>query len=162
VWRFLPAGSVEAVSDSFSSAAAAGPTYPGQRLGLPESGPGSVAGWPRRFAALAVDWAASALAAGVIFGYRWFGATAGEQGWVGFSPLLVFVLEATFLTALLGGSFGQLVLRLAVARLDGKPVTVLHALLRSALICLVVPPLVFNRDQRGLHDLAVNTVTLRR
>jgi len=26
----------------------------------------------------------------------------------------------------------------------------------------VVPPLVFNRDQRGLHDLAARTVTLRR
>jgi hypothetical protein len=30
------------------------------------------------------------------------------------------------------------------------------------LICLVVPPLVFNRDNRGLHDLAVKTVSLRR
>ena len=153
---------MDVVSDSPSPAAAAGSTYPGERLGLPPSGPGSVAGWGRRFAALAIDWVASTLAAGLVFGYQWFGATAGEQGWVGLSPVFVFVLEATLLTALAGGSFGQLALRVVVVRIDNKPVTVLHAFLRSLLICLVIPPLVFNRDQRGLHDLAVNTVTLRR
>jgi uncharacterized RDD family membrane protein YckC len=121
-----------------------------------------VAGWGRRFAALALDWIASGLTAGLLFGYQWFGATASEQGMVGLSPLLVFLLEATFLTALLGGSFGQLALRVAVVRLDGKPVNILQAFLRTLLICLVVPPLVFNRDQRGLHDLAVRTVTVRR
>jgi hypothetical protein len=41
-------------------------------------------------------------------------------------------------------------------------VNLLQALLRTLLICLVIPPLVFNRDQRGLHDLAVGTVTIRR
>ena len=30
--------------------------YPGQRLGLPESGPGSVAGVGRRLGALVIDW----------------------------------------------------------------------------------------------------------
>jgi uncharacterized RDD family membrane protein YckC len=153
---------VERVSDSPSPAAAAGPTYPGERLGLPQSGPGSVAGWGRRFGALAIDWVASGLTAGLVFGYQWFGATAGEQGWVGLSPMLVFLLEATLLTPLLGGSFGQLLLRVGVVRLDGRPVNFLHVFVRTLLVCLVVPPLVFNRDQRGLHDLAVNTVTLRR
>lgn len=84
------------------------------------------------------------------------------RGFVQWAPMLVFLLEAGFLTALMGGSFGQLVCRVAVVRLDGRPVNLLQALLRTALICLVVPPLVFNRDQRGLHDLAVNTVTLER
>jgi uncharacterized RDD family membrane protein YckC len=150
------------VSESRPSPADAGPAYPGERLGLPEQGPGSVAGWSRRFAALAIDWVASGLVAVLLFGYQWFGATAGEQGWVGASPLLVYLLEATLLTALLGGSFGQLALRVVVARVDGKPVTVLHAFVRTVLICLVIPPLVFNRDQRGLHDLAVKTVTVQR
>jgi len=109
-----------------------------------------------------VDWVASTLAAVLFFGYDWFGATASEQGWVGASPLLVFLLEATVLTALVGGSFGQLALRIAVARIDGRPVNLLQALVRTALILLVIPPLVFNRDQRGLHDLAVGTVTLTR
>lgn len=145
-----------------SSSTGAYPAYPGERLGLPRSGPGSVAGWGRRFAALLVDWVASTLVAVLAFGYQWFGATAGEQGWVGATPLLVFLLEATVLTPLAGGSFGQLALRVTVVRLDGRPLNVLEALLRTFLILLVFPPLVFNRDQRGLHDMAVKSVTLRR
>lgn len=141
--------------------AAMEPEYAGQRLGLPPSGPGSVAGWGRRIAALFVDWVGSVLVAAALFGYSQF-ATAGEQGWVGLSPLLVFITEVTLFTAFAGGSFGQLALRVAVVRLDGRPLTILTALVRTLLICLVIPPVVFNRDGRGLHDLAVNTVTLRR
>lgn len=94
-------------------------------------------------------------------------AFIGTDVWTGsglaqWATMGVFLLEATFLTALLGGSFGQLLLRVVVVRVDGKPVNVLQAFLRTLLICLVIPPLVFNRDQRGLHDLAVKTVTLRR
>jgi uncharacterized RDD family membrane protein YckC len=153
---------VEGVSDSPTRAGADGQTYPGERLGLPPEGPGSVSDWGRRFAALALDWVASILAATAIFGYESFGATAGEQGWLALTPHLVFLLEATVLTALLGGSFGQLLLRVVVVRLDGRPVSILHALLRTLLILLVIPPLVYNPDRRGLHDLAVKTVTLRR
>jgi uncharacterized RDD family membrane protein YckC len=46
--------------------------------------------------------------------------------------------------------------------LDGRPVSLLLALLRTALICLVVPPLVYNPDRRGLHDLLTGTLTVRR
>jgi uncharacterized RDD family membrane protein YckC len=134
-----------------------GTTYPGARLGLPEDGSGSVASWGRRLLALIVDWFASLGVAGVILGDDVWG-----RGWEAWAPMVVFLLEAAVLTALVGGSFGQLVLRLAVVRLDNKPVNVLQAAGRTALICLVVPPLVFNRDNRGLHDMAFGTVTLRR
>jgi uncharacterized RDD family membrane protein YckC len=131
--------------------------YPGARLGLPQEGRGSVASWGRRVLALVIDWFASMLVAAAILG----GAVWG-QGWEAWAPMAVFLLETALLTALVGGSFGQLALRLAVVRLDGKPVTLLQALGRTALICLVVPPLVFNRDNRGLHDLAFGTVAIRR
>jgi uncharacterized RDD family membrane protein YckC len=131
--------------------------YAGQRLGLPEEGTGSVASWGRRLLALAIDWLASTLVAAVIFGSRVWGH--GLEQW---APMLVFVVEATVLTPLMSGSFGQLLTRVVVVRLDRRPVNLLQALLRTLLICLVVPPLVFNRDQRGLHDVAVGTVTLRR
>jgi len=138
--------------------AALGPSYPGQRLGLPEDGPGSVAGWGRRILALWLDWLASMLVAGALIGAQiWTG-----QGWSQWATMAVFLLEATVLTALMGGSFGQLICRVVVVRIDGKPVNLLQALLRTFLICLVIPPLVFNRDSRGLHDLAVRSVTLRR
>ncbi len=76
------------------------------------------------------------------------------HGWEAWLPLLVFLVEASFLTALVGGSFGQLLLRVAVVHVDGRPVTLLVALVRTLLICLVVPPVIYNRDRRGLHDLA--------
>lgn len=131
--------------------------YAGQRLGLPESGPRSVASWGRRIAALFVDWLACLLVVRVVTSY-WEVSADTER----LLPLLVFLLEATVFTALLAGSFGQLVLRVAVVRLDGRPVSLLAALLRTILICLVVPPVVFNRDNRGLHDLAVGTISVVR
>lgn len=144
------------MTDSISG----GTAYPGQRLGLPPEGSRSVASWLRRGLALVVDWVASSLVAGGFFGYEWFGETAAQQGWVAMSPILVLLVEAGVLTALLGGSFGQLALRIVVVRLDGRPVNLLQALGRTALICLVIPPLVFKPDGRGLHDLAVGTRTV--
>ena len=141
-----------------SAAAAAGSSYPGERLGLPDRGPGAVAGWGRRLLALLLDWVASMLVLAAFIGTEvWTG-----RGGVQWGPMAIFLLEATLLTPLLGGSIGQLLCRVAVVRVDGRPVTVLHAFVRTFLICLVIPPLVFNRDQRGLHDLAVKTITLRR
>ncbi len=133
-------------------------TYPGQRLGFPEHGSGSVASWIVRFAALVIDWFASRLVAGVVLGSDvWTGNGPEQLGVFG-----VFLVEAAVLTTLVGGSFGQLVLRIAVVRLDRAPVNFLQALGRSALVLLVIPPLVFDRDNRGLHDKAFGTVAIRR
>lgn len=112
------------------------------------------ASWPRRALALAVDWFASTLA--VIF-------VLGTDGWDGFVVLGVYVLESAFLTALAGGSFGKLATRLRVVRSDGsgRPVDLLRALLRQVLVALVIPPLVFRPDGRGLHDVAAGTMTVR-
>lgn len=140
-----------------SDLSSTGTPYPGSRLGLPAEGPRSVASWGRRILALVVDWFASMLVAAAVLG----GAVWG-QGWEAWAPMGVFALEAGVLTALLGGSFGQLVMRVVVVRVDGKPLGLLQALGRTVLICLVVPPLIFNRDNRGLHDLAFKTITLRR
>lgn len=149
-----------------ATGASAGSSYPGERLGLPAAGQGAVAGWGRRLLALGVDWAACLLVVGAFVGTQvWTGT--GLAAW---APLLVFLVEASLLTALVGGSFGQLVCRVVVVRLGGAagagrgagPVSLLQSTLRTFLICLVIPPLVFNPDQRGLHDLAVGTITLRR
>lgn len=139
--------------------------YPGQRLGLPPAGPGSVASWGRRIAALVIDWIACVLVARALFGS---GVTTG--GAAQFWTLGVLVVEGTLGTALAGGTFGHLVMRLAVVRLDSsagsgqpaKPVGLLQALVRMVLICLVVPPLIFNRDNRGVHDFVAGTVVIRR
>jgi uncharacterized RDD family membrane protein YckC len=131
--------------------------WPGQRLGLPEHGPGSVAGWGRRLLALIIDWFGSLMVVGVFLGTDlWSGAGAAQ-----WAPLLVFALERWLLTSLSGGSAGQLVSRVRVVRTDGRRLDPGRALVRTVLLCLVIPPVVYNRDQRGLHDLAVDSVTLR-
>jgi uncharacterized RDD family membrane protein YckC len=115
------------------------------------------ASWGRRALALAVDWAASTLV--VVF-------LIGLGGWLedpqsGFYTLLVFALESAVLTALVGGSFGKLATRLRVVReADGGRLDLLRSLLRSAMVCLVIPPLVFRPDGRGLHDVVVGSVTV--
>ncbi|QCX27793.1 RDD family protein [Nocardioides jishulii] len=117
------------------------------------------ASWTRRILALVVDWFASI---GVVMLFL------GWQGWLdnpssGLYTLGVFVLESAFGIALAGGSFGQLVTRLRVVRFDGtpRPIGLLQALLRQVLIALVIPPLVFRPDGRGLHDLAVGSAVVR-
>jgi uncharacterized RDD family membrane protein YckC len=117
-----------------------------------------VASWRRRILALCVDWVACLLVAGGATG----GAALSSQGWQAWVPMLVFLVEASVLTPLVGGSFGQVLARVAVVRLDGRPVSLLAAVVRTTLICLVVPPLIYNPDKRGLHDLLVGTLTVKR
>jgi hypothetical protein len=95
------------------------------------------------------------------------GAFVGQDVWSGggaaqFAPLAVFGVEAWILTALLGGSAGQLIVGVCIRRTSGGPLDLLRALLRTALICLVIPAVIYNRDQQGLHDLAVDSIAVRR
>ena len=117
------------------------------------------ASWARRILALVVDWLASTLVVVLVI---------GPDGWsqdraASFYVLGVFALEAAFLTALAGGSFGKLATRLRVVQADGdpRPPDLLRSLARAVLVCLVVPPLVFRADGRGLHDMLAGTRTVR-
>jgi uncharacterized RDD family membrane protein YckC len=93
-----------------------------------------------------------------IYGRDWFGNGSVPSIYLN----LLFISESAVLTALSGGSFGQLATRLRVVRVDGngRPLGLLQALLRQVLICLVIPPLIFRPDGRGLHDLAVHSAVV--
>jgi len=80
---------------------------------------------------------------------------------VEFLTLVVFGLQDWMLTALTGFTIGKRLLRLRVARLDGQMVGLGWGLVRTVLLLTVVPPLLLNRDLRGLHDRASNTAVLR-
>ena len=75
--------------------------------------------------------------------------------------LLVFAAQDFVLTSLTGFTIGKRLLGIRVARLDGKMVGPLWGLLRTILLLTVIPPLLVNRDLRGLHDRASNTAVLR-
>lgn len=113
------------------------------------------ASWLQRVGALVLDWAASSLVAAFILGG--FSGTAYQ--WL---PLGIFCLQSAVGVALTGGSFGQTVLRLNVRRLDGHPLSLVRALERQLLVCLVIPPLVFRSDGRGLHDILTDSAVFPR
>ena len=141
-------------------AAADAAFYPGQHLGLPEFGRGSVAGWSRRFAALFIDWIACTVIA-IAFFYH---PHPGHMTDVFTQPRLwtpvLFAAQDFLLTALTGFTLGKRLLRLQVVRLDGRPVG-LRALPRTLLLMLVVPALMMDRDLRGLQDKAAGTVVVQ-
>jgi uncharacterized RDD family membrane protein YckC len=141
--------------------AARGPAYPGEHLGLPETGVGSIAGWSRRFAALLIDWIICSLIT-IAFLYH---PTPGHAADVFVQPRawtpLVFAVQDIVLTATAGFTIGKRLLRLRVIRLDGMPVGFGRALIRTALLMLVVPALMMDRDLRGLQDKAAGTAVVR-
>lgn len=110
--------------------------------------------------ALVVDWVASMLVVMAFIGPGTYYETGNTAP--GLYTLGVFVLESTVLTALAGGSFGKLATRLRVVTYDGsgRPLDLLRCLLRAVLVALVIPPLVFKPDGRGLHDVAVGSATV--
>jgi uncharacterized RDD family membrane protein YckC len=120
--------------------------------------PFETASWGRRVLALLVDYAACWGVMLAIYGRDWFGNGTLPSVYLN----LLFVAESTVLMALSGGSFGQLATRLRVIRVDGsrRPLSLLVALVRQLLICLVIPPLIFRPDGRGLHDLACGSATV--
>ena len=91
------------------------------------------------------------------------GEDAGQNLLVSSLTPLIYWLEASVLTSLVGGSFGQLACRLRVVRLvgaGGRPLPLLPSLARHLLVLLVIPPLVFRPDGRGLHDLATSSAVM--
>ncbi|UER54657.1 RDD family protein [Kineosporiaceae bacterium SCSIO 59966] len=124
--------------------------WPGRRLGRPRQGAGSVARVGRRLLAVGVDWAlASAISAAFLDGDPW-------------GTLAVFGLAQLVLVGTLGMGVGHALLGMRVVRLDGGWAGPGRAAVRTLLLCLAVPALVWDRDQRGMHDRAAGTVLVLR
>jgi len=130
-------------------------TEPGARLGLPTSGPGSIASTGRRLVAYVLDGIVANLLAGVpIF----FGADYSSN-LRGFAVYAAFLLEIFLFISVAGQSIGMRLVGLRVLRLSDldRPAWYWVAV-RTLLLGLLVPPFVWDRDQRGLHDRAAGTV----
>lgn len=85
-----------------------------------------------------------------------------EGGWRAWMILAVYFVQSSVLGALAGGSFGQMLARIAIVRLDGRPLGAWRAVVRAALICLVLPTVVIGAERRALNDLMLGTVVVNR
>jgi uncharacterized RDD family membrane protein YckC len=136
--------------------------YPGQDLGLPEFGVGSVAGWSRRLAALLIDWIACSLITIAFFYHPSAGHALNVLTQTRPWTIAVFGVQDFLLTATLGATLGKRLLGLRVIRVDRRAVVGFGpALIRTILLLLVVPVLIMDRDLRGLQDKAARTVVVR-
>ena len=130
--------------------------YPGQRFGLPKQGIGSVARMGRRIIALMIDWIAAILVTHLALPDRVYGSEVFAAATLG-----IFAAQVFLLTATTGASFGYKLAGIRLISISPAPITFLKVLVRTALLCLVVPALIWDRDGRGLHDKAVGTITMR-
>ena len=111
----------------------------------------------RRIGALLIDWIIAALSAAAVAGVSYPPKDLREN----FIITGFFVVEVSLLTALLGYSIGKRIFGLKVENPDGRPIGVVRALARTALVCLVIPAIVMTEDKRGLHDLAAGSRVTR-
>ncbi|TDT95577.1 putative RDD family membrane protein YckC [Streptomyces sp. 846.5] len=128
--------------------------YRGRRLGLPEQGSGSLASTGRRLAAVVIDWWLCAL---ISYGLVAHGNTVLANYWA----MFVFFVMSLLTVGTIGSSPGKRLLGLRVVRVDGGRASLGQVALRTFLLLLVIPAVVWDRDGRGMHDRAVGTVEVR-
>ena len=132
--------------------------YPGERLGLPETGPGSLAPMGRRLGALMVDWLISYGLAALALRFGVF----SEQT-LATAVLAIWLVLGVISVRLFGFTPGQLMLGLQVVTVDGRaPVGIVRAVVRGVLVGTVVPALFTDWDGRGLQDRLTATAVVRR
>ncbi|MFD7712080.1 RDD family protein [Streptomyces sp. NPDC059785] len=128
--------------------------YRGEQLGLPEQGPGSIARPGRRIGALAVDWALCLL---IAYGLLTDGYNQATGNWA----LLIFFVLSVLTVGTVGFTPGKRLFGLRVVSDGGGRANPLRVLVRTVLLCVAVPALVWDRDGRGLHDRLARTIEVR-
>lgn len=117
--------------------------------------PGQVAGLGRRLVAITIDWVACLFIAKIA-------APTLQLGEAPFLPLTIFFLEVMIFTWFFAASFGQRLLGIEVISVDGQRLMLWRIALRTLLICLVLPAVIYDSQGRGLHDRAVGSVAILR
>ncbi|MET9955526.1 RDD family protein [Streptomyces sp. NPDC006339] len=128
--------------------------YRGQQLGLPEEGPGSIARPGRRLGALAVDWALCML---IAYGLITDGYRQATGNWA----LLILLVLSVLTVGTIGSTPGKRLFGLRVVSVHGGRLGLLRVVVRSVLVCLAIPALIWDRDGRGLHDRFAGAVQVR-
>ncbi len=130
---------------------------PGVRLGFPAEGPGSMASTGARVGAFIIDAIVANLVSGVpyLFGARY---TLDSRN---IAVLLTFLLIELIFDSIYGQTLGKRMFNIRVIRVDGDGLAGFRwILLRTVLLGALIPPVVWDRDRRGLHDRASGTVVV--
>ncbi|MCK6065391.1 MULTISPECIES: RDD family protein [Microbacterium] len=124
-------------------------SYPGERLGLPAQGRGSLAPLGRRVLAIIVDWGCAVVISMAFFSYDALATTT------------IFVIVQILFIPTIGGSPGHRLFGMRVQRVPGGWPGLWRPIVRSVLLALVIPAVIWDADNRGLHDKAAGTVLVR-
>jgi len=107
----------------------------------------------RRLLGVFIDWAIAWLLVVLVPGL--------DQSLRSLVVLAIFaVLQIVFIPTI-GGSIGHRVVGLRVVPIAGGWVGVWRPIVRTVLLCVVIPALVWDSDQRGFHDKIAGTVLVR-
>jgi uncharacterized RDD family membrane protein YckC len=132
----------------------------GAKLGLPPDGPGSLATFGRRAGAFAIDALRSALVASLFVSANpdLPGITSRLPGWWSLIPLSMMYIGGLLLA---GKTLGQHLLGLRVVRVDRTAaVTPWRAIVRTALLVILIPAVIVDKDGRGMHDRVTDTAVI--
>ncbi|WP_233205919.1 RDD family protein [Cryobacterium sp. Y82] len=124
--------------------------WPGERLGLPQRGPNSIGRPGRRMLGFAIDWAIAIGVSKVFFNYD------------PAANLIIFVILQIVFIPTIGASIGHRLVGLRIISIHGGWVGLWRPIVRSVLLGIALPALVWDSDQRGFHDKIAGTALIRR
>lgn len=128
--------------------------WPGERLGLQKEGSLSIGRIGRRVGAIFIDWALASLIAG---GMTKFSITSFGESFAPTLTLIVFMVMQIIFIPTIGGSIGHRLFGMRIIRLGGGWVGFWRPIVRTVLLALVLPVIVWDSDQRGFHDKIAGT-----
>jgi RDD family len=136
------------------------PRWRGERLGLPESGVGSVAGGGTRLLALLIDLVLASLVTSLFLRPDFQDPVAMQSYnlWSAAAWAALTIVPAAFFNL----TPGMAATGIRVGRLDGaSTIGLWRALIRAALTFLIIPAAVRNADGRSWLDRLTGTVVVR-
>ena len=134
--------------------------YRGEKIGLPASGRGALATTGPRLLAFMVDAAASGLVAALFVPHHAGDSFADRLP--GSWSLIPFALDYVVGVLVAGRTIGMYLTGLRLIRVgDDVAIDPLRIIARTALLVLLVPALIFDRDGRGMHDRLTDTAVVK-
>jgi hypothetical protein len=105
-------------------------------------------------AALFIDWAIAWILSVAFF-------PVGPWQPNSWATLAIFAAEQVLFLLLVNGSVGHLLLGMRVVPVLPARLALWQPFVRTLLLCLAIPAVIWNRDQRGVHDQVARTMLVR-